>query len=105
MTHSSRATRTEAEECTLTTLSFLRVHADTSVPHNLAQPNSHECAARVPLSLCSEGADYPQDLQQDIWDILFKPKAGASLQIIKIEIGVHAACLRPLPTRGLGLGL
>ena len=31
--------------------------------------------------------DYPQPLQDDIFDILFKPNAGASLQIIKVEIG------------------
>lgn len=31
--------------------------------------------------------DYPQDIQQDIYDILFTPKKGASLQIIKVEIG------------------
>lgn len=31
--------------------------------------------------------DYPTALQQDIFDVLFKPNAGASLQIIKVEIG------------------
>ena len=31
--------------------------------------------------------DYPQHIQDDIFDILFKPQAGASLQIIKVEIG------------------
>ncbi len=31
--------------------------------------------------------DYDPALQQDILDILFKPNAGASLQIIKVEIG------------------
>ena len=31
--------------------------------------------------------DYGQSIQSDIWDILFKPKAGASLQMIKVEIG------------------
>ena len=31
--------------------------------------------------------DYPQPLQDDIFDVLFKPGAGASLQIIKVEIG------------------
>lgn len=31
--------------------------------------------------------DYPDAIQQDIYDILFKPNAGASLQYIKIEIG------------------
>ena len=27
--------------------------------------------------------DYPENLRADIWDALFKPNAGASLQIIK----------------------
>jgi len=31
--------------------------------------------------------DYPAPLQADIFDILFKPNAGAALQIIKVEIG------------------
>jgi hypothetical protein len=31
--------------------------------------------------------DYDEAIQRDILDILFKPKAGASLQMIKIEIG------------------
>jgi hypothetical protein len=31
--------------------------------------------------------DYDPAIQQDILDILFKPNAGASLQIIKVEIG------------------
>ena len=31
--------------------------------------------------------DYDEAIQSDIYDILFKPKAGASLQMIKIEIG------------------
>lgn len=31
--------------------------------------------------------DYEQRIQDDIFDILFKPQAGASLQIIKVEIG------------------
>ena len=31
--------------------------------------------------------DYDEAIQQDIYDILFKPKAGASLQMIKVEIG------------------
>jgi hypothetical protein len=31
--------------------------------------------------------DYPRALQDDILDVLFKPNAGASLQIIKVEIG------------------
>jgi hypothetical protein len=31
--------------------------------------------------------DYPPALQQDIYDILFKPNAGASLQVLKVEIG------------------
>lgn len=31
--------------------------------------------------------DYPLAIQQDIFDILFKPNAGAALQIIKVEIG------------------
>lgn len=31
--------------------------------------------------------DYPPEIQQDIYDILFKPNAGAALQIIKVEIG------------------
>ena len=30
--------------------------------------------------------DYPPALQADIFDILFKPKAGAALQIIKVEL-------------------
>ncbi len=29
--------------------------------------------------------DYPPPLQQDIFDILFKPSSGASLQIIKVQ--------------------
>ena len=35
--------------------------------------------------------DYEEALQQDILDILFKPKAGASLQIIKVEMGGDTA--------------
>jgi hypothetical protein len=31
--------------------------------------------------------DYPPAIQEDIYDILFKPKSGAALQIIKVEIG------------------
>jgi len=31
--------------------------------------------------------DYPENIQGDILDILFKPYAGASLQLIKVEIG------------------
>lgn len=31
--------------------------------------------------------DYPPDQRDDVLDILFKPNAGASLQIIKVEIG------------------
>ena len=31
--------------------------------------------------------DYEENLQQDIYDILFEPKKGASLQFIKVEIG------------------
>jgi hypothetical protein len=31
--------------------------------------------------------DYPAPLQADMFDILFKPNAGAALQIIKVEIG------------------
>ena len=31
--------------------------------------------------------DYPPAIQQDIFDTLFKPNAGASLQLIKVEIG------------------
>ena len=30
--------------------------------------------------------DYPENLQKDIYDILFEPKKGASLQFIKVEI-------------------
>ena len=30
--------------------------------------------------------DYPAAQREDIWDILFKPHAGAALQIIKVEI-------------------
>ena len=31
--------------------------------------------------------DYPSDVQEEIYDILFTPNRGASLQFIKIEIG------------------
>jgi len=31
--------------------------------------------------------DYPPEIREDIWDILFAPKKGASLQMIKVEIG------------------
>jgi hypothetical protein len=31
--------------------------------------------------------DYPPELQKDIYDILFEPKKGASLQFIKVEVG------------------
>ena len=31
--------------------------------------------------------DYPAAIQEEIYDILFKPKAGAALQLIKVEIG------------------
>lgn len=31
--------------------------------------------------------DYDAAIREDIWDILFKPMAGASLQMIKVEIG------------------
>ena len=31
--------------------------------------------------------DYDEAIQEDIYDILFKPNAGAALQIIKVEIG------------------
>jgi hypothetical protein len=31
--------------------------------------------------------DYPAEIQEDIYDILFKPLSGAALQIIKVEIG------------------
>ena len=31
--------------------------------------------------------DYDEAIRRDIFDILFKPKAGASLQMIKVEIG------------------
>ena len=31
--------------------------------------------------------DYPPTVQEDIYDILFTPNRGASLQFIKIEIG------------------
>ena len=55
--------------------------------------------------------DYPAPLQQDIFDILFKPNAGASLQIIKANAGGgrrwrlldsggrHATRLPPPPIR------
>lgn len=42
--------------------------------------------------------DYPTPLQQDIFDILFKPNAGASLQIIKVEIGETRMAWRLTPS-------
>ena len=41
--------------------------------------------------------DYPPELQEDIYDILFKPNSGAALQIIKVEIGERTpACSRDM---------
>lgn len=45
--------------------------------------------------------DYPPAIQQDIFDILFQPNAGASLQIIKVEIGESGGNSQAeYPTRG-----
>jgi hypothetical protein len=60
---------------------------------------SADCQIRVLHSCAGVGAlsggggvtrlliDYPQSIQNDIWDALFKPMAGASPHIIKVEIG------------------
>ena len=34
--------------------------------------------------------DYPEDIQNDIYDFLFKPNFGAALHMLKVEIGGDA---------------
>lgn len=64
--------------------------AATTIPLNFSSPG----ASFEGIGALSGGGgvtrlliDYPQPLQQDIFDILFKPDAGSALQIIKVEIG------------------
>ena len=41
--------------------------------------------------------DYPEPARSDLLDFLFLPNHGASLSIIKLEIGVRAAVSHPQP--------
>ena len=80
----------------------LALSAPTTIPLDFSTPG----ASFEGIGALSGGGvtrlliDYDPALQADILDVLFKPNAGASLQIIKVEIGGDSALFPPGPPHG-----